>query len=122
MGHEIEIERVFRAGHALRLYDGGMEPAHEHDWRVVVRVRADRLDAIEVVMDFHALERIVNQALEPLRGRFLNDLDLFAGINPSAERVAEHLYRAIGRRLPAGVALGKVTVTEAPGCRASYWE
>ena len=120
--YEIQIERLFRAGHSLRLYDGAMEPVHEHDWLTVVRLQAAKLDAIEVVMDFHELEKIVAQALSPLEGRVLNELEIFRGVNTSAERVVEHIYKAIAPRLPRGVKLARVTVTEAEGCRASYWE
>ena len=118
--HEIRIERTFNASHALRLYDGAMEPMHGHDWRVFVHVAAEELDAIECVMDFHELERIVEGVLGPLGGQTLNDLAPFAGVNPSAERVAEHIYRRIALGMPERVKLTRVTVTEAPGCRASY--
>ena len=118
--HEIRIERTFNASHALRLYDGAMEPMHGHDWRTFVYVAAEELDAIECVMDFHELERIVDGVLGLLEGKTLNDLDAFAGVNPSAERVAERIYRAIAPELPDRVQLTRVTVTEAPGCRASY--
>lgn len=120
--YEIQIERVFHAGHSLRLHDGSMEPAHEHDWLTVVRLQAPKLDAIEVVMDFHELEKIVGRALWPMQGKFLNDLEIFRGVNTSAERIVEHIYKQIAPRLPRGVKLARVTVTEAPGCRASYWE
>lgn len=120
--YELRIERVFRASHALRLYDGSMEPTHLHAWRVLVHVRAAELDEIEVVMDFHELERIVEQAVAPLEGTRLNDTPEFADVNPSAERVAEKLYRRIAAELPQRVKLAKVTVTEAPGCRATFGE
>ncbi|HEX8913236.1 MAG TPA: 6-carboxytetrahydropterin synthase, partial [Humisphaera sp.] len=60
MPFEIATVRKFAAAHALKLYDGSMEPVHGHNWRVRVRVAADRLDAIGVVMDFHDLERFVD--------------------------------------------------------------
>jgi 6-pyruvoyltetrahydropterin/6-carboxytetrahydropterin synthase len=119
--YELRIERDFTAGHALKLYDGTMEPMHEHVWRVLVHVQAAELDAMEVVMDFHALETIVGDVLRPLDGTRLNDVEAFAAVNPSAERVAEHIYKAIAPRLPEYVNLTCVTVTEAPGCRASFW-
>lgn len=119
--YELRIERSFTAGHALKLYDGTMEPMHEHVWRVLVHVRATELDAMQVVMDFHELETIVGDALRPLDQTRLNDVGAFATVNPSAERVAEHIYNMIEPRMPAAVKLTCVTVTEAPGCRASFW-
>lgn len=118
--YELQIERVFHAEHALRLYDGEMEELHAHDWHTFVHVAADKLDEIEVVMDFHALEKIVDDVLAPLHDKTLNKLDAFADVNPSAERVAEHIYRAIAAKLPTQVRLTRVTVTEAAGCEASY--
>jgi 6-pyruvoyltetrahydropterin/6-carboxytetrahydropterin synthase len=118
--YELRIERVFHADHAIRLYDGSLEPQHAHDWRTFAHITAERLDAIEVVMDFHELETIVDAALAPLRGTTLNVLPIFAKVNPTAERVAEHIYRQIAPKLPAGVKLSRLTVTESPGCQASF--
>lgn len=122
MAYAIHIERRFVAAHALRLYDGSMEPLHSHEWKVEVDVAAQTLDEIDVVMDFHELQRIVDQAIAPLRGVTLNDSGQFASPNPSAERVAELLFKRIAAKLPPRVALSAVTVTEAPGCRARYEE
>lgn len=118
--YELRIERRFFASHGLRLYDGAYEPQHAHDWVVEVEVAAAELDAIDLAMDFHELERIVAAAIDPLRESNLNDNPALSGVNPSAERIAEHIYKAVAPRLPARVRLTRVTVTEAPGCRASY--
>lgn len=118
--YEIRIHRTFHASHALRLYDGSLEESHAHDWQVFVHLASPGLDTIEVVMDFHELERIVAAVLAPMEGRSLNGHPMLAGLNPSAERVAEAIYRHIEPQLPPGVKLTRVTVTEAPGCQASY--
>ena len=120
--YRLRIERTFHATHALRLYDGTMEQAHGHDWRTVVQVESGRLDEMEVVMDFHRLEQIVEAATGPLDGCDLNRHEAFSAVNPSAERVAEHLYRQIATQIPENVRLASVTVTEAEGCRATYFE
>ncbi|MHC4996971.1 MAG: 6-pyruvoyl trahydropterin synthase family protein [Planctomycetota bacterium] len=120
--HAIRIERVFHATHALKLYDGTVEEPHAHDWRAFIHVSAAGLDGMEVVMDFHELERIVDGVLGPLEGCDLNEAPLLAGVNPSAERVAERIFKAIQPRIPGHARLDKVTVTEATGCRASYFE
>lgn len=120
--HQIRIDRVFSAAHALRLPDGSLEPVHGHDWQVAVTVAADRLDAMQCVMDFHELERIVDGVLQPWQTANLNDCAPFAAgaTNPSAERVAETIARAVAEQLPEHVALQRVEVGEAPGCTAIY--
>jgi 6-pyruvoyltetrahydropterin/6-carboxytetrahydropterin synthase len=101
MAFEISTTRQFSAAHALRLYDGSLEPVHGHNWRVKVTVSAARLDAIGIVMDFHELERLVDAIIAPLHNRHLNETPPFMReLNPSAENVALHVGRSL--RLPAG--------------------
>lgn len=118
---EIETDSTFYATHALRLPDGSFEPVHAHDWKLTVAVTADKLDAMDCVMDFHELERIIDDITGPWRDQHLNDVAPFVGvINPSAERVAEQIGEAVSRKLPQGVRLLSVRLTEAPGCCAVY--
>jgi 6-pyruvoyltetrahydropterin/6-carboxytetrahydropterin synthase len=115
---EITTTRTFSAAHALRLYDGSLEPVHGHNWRVKVTVGAGKLDAIGVVMDFHELERLVDELIAPLHNRHLNDTSQFSALNPSAENVALHLGRALV--LPHGVSLLGVEVWETDMNSAVY--
>src|SRR3954453_20876728 len=66
MPFEIRTVRSFSAAHQLRLYDGSIEPVHGHNWRVEVTVSATQLDAIGVVMDFHELERLLDDIIRPM--------------------------------------------------------
>src|SRR5437016_1048051 len=87
MRYLISSTRRFSAAHALKLYDGSLEPVHGHNWKVQVTVSAAKLDAIGVVMDFHELERLIDLLVQPMHNRHLNDLPPFASLNPSAENV-----------------------------------
>jgi len=119
MAFEISTTRFFSAAHALRLYDGSLEPVHGHNWRVKVTVSAEKLDAIGVVMDFHELERLLDVILTPLHNRHLNDVPPFAReLNPSAENVALHVGRSL--RLPNPVRLVSVEVWETDTNSAAY--
>jgi 6-pyruvoyltetrahydropterin/6-carboxytetrahydropterin synthase len=118
MGFEISITREFSASHQLRLYDGSLEPLHGHNWVAKLTVAAAKLDAIGVVMDFHELERLVDEIVRPMNNRHLNDLPAFAKRNPSAEAVA--LYLAESLSLPAATRLAAVEVWETPGNSAVY--
>ncbi|MEX2214283.1 MAG: 6-carboxytetrahydropterin synthase [Phycisphaeraceae bacterium] len=126
--YEITIHRVFAAAHAIRLYDGSIEPLHGHNWTVEVTAQAKELDAIEVVIDFHELERIVDALLAKVNNRNLNETPPFspyatgsnAGINPSAERVAWWIGTETAKQLPGHARLVSVKVGEAPGCVATW--
>lgn len=116
MTYAIVTEHEFTASHAIRLYDGSMEPMHEHDWKLRVTVSRDELDEIGVVVDFHKLAEDVEAILAPLRGRRINDVTPFDTINPTAEKIAEHVATSL--KLPEGVRLEQVELLEAPGCWA----
>jgi 6-pyruvoyltetrahydropterin/6-carboxytetrahydropterin synthase len=117
----IRTVRTFAAGHQLRLADGSLEPMHGHNWRVAVTVAGGGLDAMGCVMDFHALERMVDAVVGPLHNRHLNDVVPFdRELNPSAENVAVHVARSVGPGLPGGVRLVKVRVWETDGNSAEY--
>jgi 6-pyruvoyltetrahydropterin/6-carboxytetrahydropterin synthase len=120
--YEVTICREFSAAHAIRLYDGTLEPVHGHNWSVRVTVGADKLDEIGVVMDFHLLEQSVDRLIETVHNRNLNDVSPFAdgAVNPTAEQVAHWLGDRVAAQLPAAVRLRLVEVGEAPGCLATY--
>jgi 6-pyruvoyltetrahydropterin/6-carboxytetrahydropterin synthase len=118
MGYEITTTREFSASHQLRLYDGSLEPLHGHNWRVRVTVSAERLDEIGVVMDFHELERLVDEVVGPMHNRHLNEVGAFAELNPSAENVAVVVARGV--KLPGQVRLVSVEVWETAGNSAIY--
>jgi len=121
MGFEISTTHQFSAAHQLKLYDGSLEPLHGHNWVVRVTVGRANLDAIGVVMDFHALERFIDEVVRPMHNRNLNEVPPFAGgLNPTTENVAVHVGRAVQPKLPDGVALLAVEVWETATCRAVY--
>jgi len=120
--YDITISKAFAAAHAIRLYDGTLEPIHGHNWAVDLTVTAADLDGMEVVMDFHLLEKLVDALLARVHNRHLNEVEPFLNcrVNPTAERVAWWLGTEVQKGLPAGVKVTSVRVGEAPGCTAVY--
>jgi 6-pyruvoyltetrahydropterin/6-carboxytetrahydropterin synthase len=118
MPFEIRTVRSFSAAHQLRLYDGSLESLHGHNWRVEVTIEAAKLDSIGVVMDFHELERLVDQIIGPMHNKHLNELPPFAEMNPSAENVALHIARSL--QLPSALTLSRVQVWETPENSAAW--
>ena len=81
-----------------------------------------QLDGDGLLCDFHLLER----GLGDIVGRFddgdLNVIAPFDQVNPTAEHIAQYIAQQMSVGLPEGVALRRVSVTEAPGCCATYIE
>lgn len=118
--YEVTIRGWFAAAHQLRLADGSLEPLHGHNWQVAVTYSGTTLDGMEVLIDFTVIRPRLDAVLAEMHDRNLNELPIFQSWNPSAERVAEHVFGRLNHDLPAGVRLSRVEVEEAPGCIAAF--
>ncbi|MHC4100467.1 MAG: 6-pyruvoyl trahydropterin synthase family protein [Planctomycetota bacterium] len=116
---ELMVERDFHAAHAV-VVEGRRESSHDHTWHVSVVVAGPAVGSEGLLCDFHVIERQLEQVLEPLCGCDLNQTPPFDQISPTAEMVARHIADVIGPQLPDQVTLAGVSVTEAPGCTATY--
>lgn len=120
---EIAVEKTFSAAHAIRIR-GSLETLHGHDWRVRATVAADDLDDDGLVCDFDDLAEILDRIIAPFRNRTLNDVAPFDERNPTAEEVARWIGDSLATSVPPDarrrVRLTSVTVSEAPGCIATY--
>jgi 6-pyruvoyltetrahydropterin/6-carboxytetrahydropterin synthase len=89
---EVSIEHSFAAGHALRHYKGKCENVHGHNYKVQVVVRGEKIDAVTgMLADFVELKRLLRAISEPLDHVFLNDMEPFTTLNPSAENIAWYI-------------------------------
>ena len=96
---EVTVEQTFAAGHALREYKGKCENVHGHNYRVQVTVEGERLNRIGLLVDFVELKRVVREIIGYLDHQFINDLEPFTVINPSAENMAKFFYDEVTRRM-----------------------
>jgi 6-pyruvoyltetrahydropterin/6-carboxytetrahydropterin synthase len=123
--YELTLETVFSAAHAI-VVGGVRERVHGHDWRVTACVEGEELDAEGLLVDFHAVERVLHGITSRLHNTHLNEASPFDRVNPTAEQVAAHIARELGSGLERevggsrGVRVAWVRVTEAPGCAATY--
>jgi len=116
---ELTVQRDFRAAHAIMM-GGQLEQTHDHCWHVSVVVQGDRLDNDGLLCDFHLIERELEGVIGCLRDRDLNRTPPFDRLNPTAEHVARHIGEQLAGVVPPGVVLKSVSVTEAPGCVATW--
>jgi 6-pyruvoyltetrahydropterin/6-carboxytetrahydropterin synthase len=99
--YEVTVEQTFAAGHALREYKGKCENVHGHNYRVRVTVEGEQLGRIGLLVDFVALKGIVREVMGRLDHQFINDLEPFTVLNPSAENIARYFYDEVSTRLNA---------------------
>jgi len=113
---EVSVEHTFAAGHALRNYHGKCENVHGHNYRVQVLVRGEQLDETGMLADFVELKRLLRAISEPLDHVFLNEIEPFTTVNPSAENMAVYIYEkmrdGLSQENPVEVAEVKVWETD----------
>ncbi|MDA8172642.1 MAG: 6-carboxytetrahydropterin synthase QueD [Nitrospiraceae bacterium] len=119
---ELSVESSFAAAHQLRGHGGKCEKLHGHNWKVQVHVLAERLNDIDLAIDFHDLRRHLGECLAPLDHSMLNDVFPFTEKNPSSENIAKWVYDSMRKRLNGEVHLSAVTVWESETASATYYE
>ena len=113
---EVSVEHTFAAGHALRNYRGKCENVHGHNYRVQVLVRGEKLDQTGMLADFVVLKKLLRDISERLDHVFLNDIEPFITVNPTAENMAvyfcEKMQEGLSMENPVEVAEVKVWETD----------
>jgi 6-pyruvoyltetrahydropterin/6-carboxytetrahydropterin synthase len=121
--YELSIETGFASAHQLRGYKGKCEKLHGHNWKVQISVTAERLNEIDLAIDFHELKKISNEVISPLDHAFLNDIFPFTEKNPSSENVARWIYESLKKKInDDNIRVSAVTVWESDTASASYYE
>ena len=120
---QVSVEETFSAGHALRGYKGKCENVHVHNYRVRVTLEGPQLDSIGLLVDFTRLKQIIREIMGRLDHQFVNDLEPFKTVNPSAENMAKYFYDEVARKLavlPPGAHITDVVLWETDTSRAQY--
>ena len=120
--YEVSVEQSFAAGHALRNYKGKCENVHGHNYKVQFRVFGTELDHAGLLMDFGDLKRILREVIEILDHQFINDIEPFTTLNPSAENIAWYICQKLQEGLPQSnpIEVAEVKVWETDVQSASY--
>jgi 6-pyruvoyltetrahydropterin/6-carboxytetrahydropterin synthase len=120
---QVSVEETFSAGHALRGYKGKCENPHGHNYRVRVTVEGPQVDATGLLVDFVQVKQVIREVMGRLDHQFMNDLQPFKTVNPSAENVAKYFYEEISKKLkelPPGARVTDVVLWETDTSRAQY--
>jgi len=128
------ITRVieFDAGHRVLGHEGKCKHLHGHRYRVELTVEAPKLDPLGRVIDFSCLKEIVggwvdrewdhNMLLrsdDPLiESGLLTRAPYIFDSNPTAENMAQELFRIARSLLSSDLSVVRVRVYETPNCWA----
>lgn len=121
--YNLKVHAQFCSAHALRDYPGDCHRLHGHNWKVETEVAARVLDDIGIAIDFKAIKAATRQLADSLDHRFLNDIEPFDRINPSAENLAAWFYGQLSKTLNGnGVSVSTVTLWETDNAYVRYSE
>ena len=123
---EITVQAGFSSGHFLRDYHGKCENPHGHNYRVLVTLIGDQLEANGLLLDFKELKQILKPTVEYLDHQMINDLEPFTRMNPSAENLAKYFFDNTANQLDlltgGRVHVKDCTIYETDTSFARYYE
>lgn len=97
--YTLKIVTDFASAHTLRDYPGDCSRMHGHNWKTEVEVTSAQLNQAGMVIDFKEIKTATREITSELDHRYLNDLDAFKELNPTAENIAAYIYKQLASRL-----------------------
>ncbi len=121
--YKLKVITEFAAAHTLRNYPGACNRMHGHNWKVELEADASTLDEIGMGIDFSKLKTAAREVGDSLDHRYLNELEPFSTINPTAENIAAYMFREISTRLNSDtIRVSSVTLWETERACVRYSE
>lgn len=97
--YTLKIVTDFASAHTLRDYPGDCNRMHGHNWKVEVEVKARLLNDVGMGIDFKEIKQATKTIAKRLDHRYLNDLEPFTEVNPTAENIAAYMFRELSSAL-----------------------
>lgn len=121
--YTLKIVEDFASAHTLRDYPGDCNRMHGHNWKIEVEVVAQRLDAVGMGVDFKIIKQATRSLARQLDHRYLNDIEPFNKVNPTAENIAAFFYQGLSKVLNnPHLRVSSVTLWETERACARYSE
>ncbi|MDR1662831.1 MAG: 6-carboxytetrahydropterin synthase QueD [Endomicrobium sp.] len=112
MKYKLSVTKNFASAHCLREYEGKCENLHGHNWKIKAAFSGSKLDNAGMLIDFTNIKKCLNQIISYLDHKFLNEIDPFNKINPTAENIAAFIYEQ----------LKQIETKTAKVCEVEVWE
>jgi len=97
--YTLKVVSDFASAHTLRDYPGACSRMHGHNWKVEAEVIANKLNNVGMGIDFKTIKQAVKELTDTLDHRYLNEIEPFDSINPTAENIAAWLYQGLSEKL-----------------------
>lgn len=119
----LKIVTDFAAAHSLREYPGDCARLHGHNWQVEVLVSSKVLDEVGMAIDFREIKKQTKVVIKRLDHQYLNEVEPFNQLNPTAENIAKYFYEEVGKLINTEeVRVKEVTIWETLRASVTYSE
>jgi len=121
--YQLKVITEFASAHTLRDYPGACSRMHGHNWKVELEATATTLDDVGMGIDFKKMKAVAREVGDRLDHHYLNEIEPFTEINPTAENIAAYLYREISAKLNTDtIKVNAVTLWETERACVKYSE
>lgn len=115
------VKDSFAAAHRLVGYKGKCEELHGHNFTVEVFISGDSLADDGMLVDFQTIKGHLQNVLDVLDHKYINDIPFFSERASSAEYIAMYIFTEMEKRMGRDpVAVREVRVWESERAYASY--
>ena len=119
----LKIVTDFASAHSLRDYPGDCSRLHGHNWQVEVMVCSQVLDESGIAIDFREIKKQTKAVVKRLDHQYLNEIQPFDVLNPTAENIVKYLFDEIGILInDENVKVKEVLIWETPRSAVTYSE
>lgn len=121
--YEVTIIKSFSAAHMLKAIGGKCEELHGHNFKVEVTVAAQDLNKSGISIDFRNVKEWLQEVLDNLDHKHLNEFPSFLGENPSSENIALYIYKEMKLKArQVEIKVARVKVWESENAAVTYIE
>jgi 6-pyruvoyltetrahydropterin/6-carboxytetrahydropterin synthase len=93
---ELKVKTRFAGAHRLTMVGQKCENLHGHNWQVEVCVKGSELNDAGVLADFGDIKKAVRKVVDgDLDHKYLNELPVFEGMQPTSERIAVYIAKEV---------------------------
>ncbi len=120
---ELKVKTRFAAAHQLTMVGEKCENLHGHNWHVEAYVTGEELNPAGVLVDFGEIKKEVRRIMEDLDHKFLNEIEAFADVQPSSERIAIYIAEKLQAKvegLTEKIRVSRVSAWESDDACATY--
>ena len=115
------VKDSFAAAHRLVGYKGKCEELHGHNFTVEVFISGKSLADDGMLVDFQTIKGHLQNVLDVLDHKYINDIPFFSERASSAEYIAMYIFNEMEKRMGQDpVAVREVRVWESERAYASY--